>query len=229
IVPPLRLITFVPAVAVIVPAPQVPVRPLGVEITKPAGSVSLKATPVSATVVLGFVMVKLSEVEPFNGMLAAPKAFAMVGGPTTVIEALEVLPVPPLIDVTWTLLFFTPAVVPCTLTETVQLAPGANVAPLKDTDEDPSTAVAVPLQVLVRLPGVAPTSPAGRLSVNATPFRVRFWLVLLTVNVRLVVPFSGIVAAANALAIVGGLMTVMLADDVLPLPASVDKIWTLLV
>jgi hypothetical protein len=75
IVPPLRLIVFVPAVAVIVPAPHVPVRPFGVEITRPAGSVSLKATPVSAVVVFGFVMVKLSEMEPFSGMLAAPKAF----------------------------------------------------------------------------------------------------------------------------------------------------------
>ena len=112
IVPPLRLMTFVPATAVIVPAPHVPVRPFGVETTRPAGNVSLKATPVSATVVLGFVMVKLSEVVPFNAMLAAPKIFAMVGGATTVMEALEVLPVPPLVDVTWTLFGFTPAVVP---------------------------------------------------------------------------------------------------------------------
>ena len=54
IVPPLRLITFVAWVAVIVPAPQVPVRPFGVEMANPAGSVSLKATPVSAVVVLLF-------------------------------------------------------------------------------------------------------------------------------------------------------------------------------
>jgi len=54
IVPPLRLITFVPAVAVIVPAPQVPVRPFGVETTRPAGSVSLNATLVSDVVVLLF-------------------------------------------------------------------------------------------------------------------------------------------------------------------------------
>ena len=59
-----------PAVAVIVPAPQVPVRPFGVEITRPAGSVSLKPTPVRAVVVLLFWMVKVSEVEPFSGMLA---------------------------------------------------------------------------------------------------------------------------------------------------------------
>ena len=112
IVPPLRLITFVPCVAVMVPAPHVPVSPLGVEIIRPAGSVSLKATPVSATVALGFVMVKLSEVEPFRGMLAAPNTFAIVGGATTVIDALEVFPVPAAVSETVTLLFFTPAVVP---------------------------------------------------------------------------------------------------------------------
>ena len=131
IVPPLRLIVFVPAVAVIVPAPHVPVRPFGVETTSPAGSVSLKPTPVSATVVFGLVMVKLSEVEPFSGMLAAPKTFAIVGGATTVMEAFDVLPVPAFVEVTWTLLFFTPAVVPVTFTETVQLAAGAKVAPDK--------------------------------------------------------------------------------------------------
>ena len=111
----------------------------------------------------------------------------------------------------------------------MQLAPGASDAPLKDTDDDPATAVAVPVQVVFRLLGVATTSPAGKLSVKAIPFSGRFWLVLLTVKVRLVVPFSGIVAAPKALAIVGGLMTVIFADEVLPLPASVESIWTLLV
>src|SRR5262245_12090219 len=41
IVPPDKLMTFVPCVAVIVPAPHEPVNPLGVEIIRPAGSVSL--------------------------------------------------------------------------------------------------------------------------------------------------------------------------------------------
>lgn len=53
-VPPERLMTPDPAVAVIVPLPQVPVSPLGVETARPAGSVSLKATPVSAVVALLF-------------------------------------------------------------------------------------------------------------------------------------------------------------------------------
>jgi hypothetical protein len=111
-------------------------------------------------------------------------------------------------------LFFTPAVVPVTFTETVQLAPGARLAPLKLIDEDPSAAVAVPLHVVFRLPGVATTSPAGRLSVNATPFSVRLALVLESVKVRLVVPFSGMVAVPKALVMLGGLMTVRLAEDV---------------
>lgn len=119
-------------------------------------------------------MVKLKDVEPFRGMLAAPKALLMVGGPTTLTLALEVLPVPPLVELTVTLLFFTPPVVPCTLTESVQVAPGARVAPDKLTVEPPAAAVAVPPQVLFRL-GVGPTtSPAGRLSVNATPLSVTF-------------------------------------------------------
>ncbi len=222
IVPPLRLITFVPAVAVIVPAPHVPVRPFGVEITRPAGRVSLKATPVSATVVLGLVMVKLSEVEPFSGMLAAPKAFVMVGGPTTVIEALEVLPVPPSVEVTWTLLFFTPAVVPCTFTETVQEALPARVPADKLMLPDPATAVAVPPHVLFRPDGVATTRPAGKLSVKAIPFSVTAVLGFWIVKVSDVVPFNGMLAAPNALVIDGGAATVKLAEAVLPVPPLVE-------
>ncbi len=53
-VAPERLITFVPCVAVIVPPLQLPVRPLGVEITRPAGKVSLKLIPLKLAVVLLF-------------------------------------------------------------------------------------------------------------------------------------------------------------------------------
>ena len=111
----------------------------------------------------------------------------------------------------------------------MQLAPGASDAPVKDTDDDPATAVAVPPQVLLRLGVAATTSPAGRLSVNATPFRVRFWLVLLKLNVRVVAPFSGMEAAPKDFNMLGGVMTVKLAEDVLPLPASVESMVTLLV
>lgn len=119
-------------------------------------------------------MVKLKEVDPFSGMLAVPKALVMVGGPTTLTLAFEVLPVPPLVELTVTLLFFTPPVVPCTFTETVQVAPGARDAPDRLTVEEPAAAAAVPPQLLFRFGGVATTKPTGRLSVNAMPFNVKF-------------------------------------------------------
>ena len=106
-------------------------------------------------------------------------------------------------------------------------APGARLAPVSDTDDDPSAAVAVPPQVLVRFPGVATIRPLGRESVNATPLSVRLAFVLVRVNVRLVVPLSGMVAAPKTLAILGGLITVRLAEEVFPLPASVESMVTL--
>ena len=126
-VAPDRPMTFVPAVAVIVPPPQEPVSPLGVEMISPAGKVSLKPIPDRLCVVFGLLIVKLNEVEPFSGIEAAPKALLIAGGDTTVIDAFEVLPVPPSVEVTVTLLFFTPAVVPVTLTETVHDALPARV------------------------------------------------------------------------------------------------------
>jgi hypothetical protein len=57
-VAPARLTEDDPAVAVIVPPPQAPVSPLGVETTRPAGNESVKATPVKLVPALGFVTVK---------------------------------------------------------------------------------------------------------------------------------------------------------------------------
>ena len=60
--PPVREMLVEPATAVAVP-PQVLERPFGVETTSPVGSVSVNATPVSATVfAAGLVMVKVSVV-----------------------------------------------------------------------------------------------------------------------------------------------------------------------
>jgi hypothetical protein len=82
-VPPLRLILPLPAMAVVVP-PQVLLSPLGVLTAKPAGRVSVKATPFSATVLAaGLVMVSARLVLPFIGIAAAPNALLMLGGITT--------------------------------------------------------------------------------------------------------------------------------------------------
>lgn len=111
-VPPDKLIRFVPAAAVILPLPQLPMNPLGVETTSPAGKVSVNARPDKLAVALLFWIVKLRLVPPFNGMLGEPNALLRTGGPTTVTLAFEVLPVPPSFEVTCTELFFTPKVVP---------------------------------------------------------------------------------------------------------------------
>jgi len=53
-VAPDRLMEPDPAVAVMVPPPQLPVSPLGLETTRPAGSASVKPTPERLWVALLF-------------------------------------------------------------------------------------------------------------------------------------------------------------------------------
>ena len=111
-VAPDRLTVPLAATAVIVPPPHVPDNPLGVATTKPAGNVSVNATPVKEVLALGFVIVKLKEVVPFKAMVPAPNVFVIEGGVSTVKVAVEVFPVPPLVELTVTLLVSVPAVVP---------------------------------------------------------------------------------------------------------------------
>ena len=65
--------------------------------TKPAGKLSVNATPVSGSAVFELVMVKLNVVAPLNGIVVAPKDLAMVGGAATLRLAEAVLPLPPLV------------------------------------------------------------------------------------------------------------------------------------
>src|SRR5260370_19637499 len=153
-------------------------------------------------------MVKLSEVEPFSGMLAAPNALMITGGATTAMPAFEVLPVPPSADVTSTLLFCIPAVIPVTFTVIVQVEPAAGdaviVPPDRLTLPLPATAVIVPLpQEPVKPFGVATCRPAGRLSVNATPLSATLVFGLLLTNVSVVLVFLGMLAAPQFLVMVG--------------------------
>jgi hypothetical protein len=69
---PAKLTLLDPATAEIAPPLQLPVRPLGVATICPAGSVSVNPTPLREPPLLGFVKVKVSDVAPFNGTLAAP-------------------------------------------------------------------------------------------------------------------------------------------------------------
>ena len=79
-VAPVRLTLPAPAAAVIVPPPQLPLRPLGFASTCPDGSVSVNPIPVRARLGLGFEMLKVRFVAPFNATLALPYAFAIMGG-----------------------------------------------------------------------------------------------------------------------------------------------------
>ena len=97
---PERLMDPEPAAAVVAPS-HVVVSPLGVATCRPAGRVSLNAMPLSAWPAFGLLRLNVNEVLAFNRMLAAPKAFVMAGGVATVKLAEAVLPVPPLVDVTF--------------------------------------------------------------------------------------------------------------------------------
>src|SRR5215831_11202318 len=228
--PPDRLMTPVPAVAVTLP-PQVLVTP-GVPATTNVpvaeGSVSLNATPVRSPLagvpgLFGLLIVKVTVVVPLSGILAAPKALLMVGGATTVTVALAVLLLPPSVELTCTELFLSPAVVPCTFTETAHEALAARVPPDRLTELAPPVAVAVPPQVLFRFGVEATTSPAGRLSVNANPLSVTLLFGLLMLMVSRVVPFSGIFVGANVLVTLGALATINVAVLlVAPVPPLVE-------
>src|SRR5579864_4940708 len=222
--------TPVPAVAVTVP-PQVLLTP-GVAATTNVpvaeGSVSLNATPVRSPFagvpgLVGLLMVKVTVVVPFSGMLPAPNALLIVGGATTVTVALAVLLLPPSVELTCTELLLSPAVVPCKFTETTHEALAASVPPDRLTELAPPVAVAVPPQVLLRLGVEATTSPAGKLSVNANPVSVTLLFGLLMLMVSKVVPFSGILVGANVLVTLGGLATINVAVLlVAPVPPFVE-------
>src|SRR6476659_549571 len=153
-------------------------------------------------------------------MLAAPNAFAMLGGPITVMLAVLLgAPAPVSVDeIGPVVLFCTPAATPFTLSVMVHEAFAASVPPLKLTEPDPAAAVAVPPQVLVSPLGVATWRPAGSVSLNAIPVRANEVFGLLMLKVSEVLAFSRMLAAPKALVIVGGVPTVRFAVAVLPVP-----------
>src|SRR5450631_4313111 len=226
-VPPVRLTVFEPATAVIVPAPQVPVSPFGVETTSPAGNVSVKLIPVTAVAALGLLIVKLSEVVPLAGIFPVPKTFEIVGGATaaTVRVAVAVKPVPPSTELTVpVVLTFDPAVLPVTLTLKVQEPLTAIVPPARLTLPEPATAVIVPApQVPARPFGVETTTPAGSVSVTLTPVNAVEAFGLVMVKLSVLVPPTATLVGAKDLVIVGAAIpaaTVTVAEAVPPVPPS---------
>lgn len=167
-------------------------------------------------------MLTASVVEPFSGMLLAPNVFEMVGGATTVMLAVPALPGPVSVELEAVELVLVPADVPVTFTPTLHDAPPARLPPLRLKLPLPAVApVTLPPQVLLD-PALATCNPDGRLSVNESPVIVRLELGLVIVNVKPVVPLSGIDNAPKAFTVVGGVATLRLAKAVLPVPPLVE-------
>lgn len=163
------LMVLLLATAITVPPQFVPSLGL-LETVKPAGNVSLKAIPLSdGELGLLMIMFKL-ESPPERGMLVGVKEMAIVGGEMTLMEALDVFPLPPSVEVTSTLLSLLPCPVPVTFTLKLQEALAPSVPAERVTEEEPAVARMPPLpQVPVKPFGVDTTMPGGSESVKATP------------------------------------------------------------
>jgi hypothetical protein len=194
---PERLILVPLEIAVIVPPLHEPLSPLGEATASPAGNVSVKPTPLNEAATFGFTMTKVKLVVPLSGIDATPNDLVMSGGVTliggpTVRLADAVLPLPALTDVTAPVVLVRfPVDVPCTLTLNVHEPLAAMLALVKATLFDPAAAVMLPPpQEPVNPLGVATTSPAGNVSVKATPVIAAVFAVgFVMVKLRLVVAF----------------------------------------
>ena len=218
-----------PAGAVVV---KVPLQVLAEELStvNPVGSASVNATPVTATAfAVGFVSVNCNEAVAFSAIVVGLNALAIDGGATTVsIAVLLVVPVPPSVEVTFpVVLLLLPAVVPVTSTENVheEPAPGdaVSVPPVRLMALLPVVAVIAPLpQEPVTLGGVATRTPAGKLSVKASPLRVLAVFGLVMVKLSMLLAFNTTLVGLNALLMVGGVNTVTLALEIFPAPSWVE-------
>jgi hypothetical protein len=128
----------------------------------------------------------------------------VVGAVTTVrVAVLLVAPVPKVDETASVVLLYVPGVLEVTLTLMAQEPLSATDPPVSEMLPLPAVAVAMPPQLLASPLGVATTTFAGRLSVNATP-ACAATAGLLIVIVSVERPFGTIEAGLKPLAIVGG-------------------------
>lgn len=112
--PPVNEMVPLPATAVTVPLQEF-VMTLGVATFKPAGKLSVKATPVKTLLGLVLRMLNSNVVTPFSGSTATLKSLRMTGGKATIVLAVATLPVPASSELMADeVLSFTPGVVPVT-------------------------------------------------------------------------------------------------------------------
>ena len=144
---------------------------------KPSESrLSVKPTPVNVVRISVLVTVKVKVLVSPTRIVLGLKVLLIAGGATTIrLAVLEVRPVPPSVELmTDVVLSFEPWLVPRTRTLTVQVAPERMLPLLKVRLVAPADGakVGVPQPTLLGVGVVQTVRPVGRLSVNATPFRV---------------------------------------------------------
>ena len=126
-----------------------------------------------------------------------------------------------------------PTMVDCLLVDPLRLGlngtAGPRSPPVNVMIDEPGLAVTVPSQLLLRLLGLATTSPAGNVSVNAIPVNVtselgadELLLGLLMVKLNRVIWFWLILSGTKILLMVGGKATPKVADAVPPVPPSLE-------
>ena len=139
--------------------------------------------------------------------------------------AVAVNPVPPSVEVmALVVLVILPGAEPVTFTVIVHVPLIAKFPPASEIAAVPGRAVTTPPQVLMRPLGLDTNRPAGSGSRKVTPLSAVVALGLAMLNVSVVTPLSGSTATPNALLMVGGRATMVLAAAVLPLPPSTDPI-----
>src|SRR5262249_22065539 len=125
-------------------------------------------------------------------------------------------------------LFCVPPAMPFTLTTMLHVALAAKAPPLRLMLPEAATAVTVPPLQLPTTPfGVPTTRPAGRVSVNAIPLSAVATFGFVSVKERVVVAFSAMLPAPNALLKFGEVTAATLMVAVLlvaPVPTWVEEI-----
>lgn len=108
------------------------------------------------------VKVTVSPTEARKGSPILESAGSTITVAVTVKVSVAVLPTPPFVDDTGSLVLLkVPVVVAVTLTMIVQTPPPMRLPPLKLIPFPPETAVTVPAQLLARFSGDAFTTPFG--------------------------------------------------------------------
>jgi hypothetical protein len=219
--PPLKLME--PGAVVVSVPPHCVEVPVGT--VNPVGNVSVNVTPVKAVVVFGLVMVNVSTLVPFSGMVDASNDFEIDGGPITVsVAVLLVLPAPLSFELITPVVFIhTPVVEPVTVTLKLQLLlpPVPSVPPVNEIILG-AVVLSVPPHVEVG-PEVATVTPAGSVSVKLMPVRFCDPFGLVMVKLSEVVAPSSTLEDPNDLETVGGAATLNIAVfEVVPVPPLVE-------